>query len=1282
MGPPGRHCMSALRTALWRARTLLWTALSILVILAAVTVGVGKLLMPYTARYQPQLEAWLSREFGREVVLDGFEGEWNAFGPRLRLRGMQLHPPGGGPAEVAIEEAALDLKPFNALVPGRAWYNFLVIGANFRLARNDDGSFELSGLGAGASPRPGSSGGLRHLVGIGEIILENSSLEYEHAARGIRLKLTAIDARVQLDDESASLSLAADLEHDEPGWVYGAVEATALLEFSAAGRVSGARWQLSVRDLLLDPLQGRLPSSRLMPQQGLVNGDIWGDWLAGEPVAVRGTVDLRSGRLGHGAGAILVQQATARFGWIYGGRGDWRVDLHDLRFDDGVAPWAAPNLALARSLAQDVGLWISADVLPLDVSLQLSRDILSLYGTALPAALPETAEGSVSGLDLVLDSRWRMKYARGQTRDAGVRGWGRWPGVHGFDADVAFDGGMGAVEIYARELVIDWPRMFSEVLRFRLPTCRAGVDLEAGWRVSLADCHLFNDDLAVHGDLVISSNEGRPAVDANLAISRGTIERLSRYWPQGIMKPNVVSWLRNGLQAGEIEQGRFQIHGDMDNWPFRSNRGRFEARVRVSGAALDYAPGWPQASGLDAELQFVGASMRVDATAAHVGGAAVKAASARIDDFRRVVVEVDYESDAGLPELIGFLRQSPILGAARETLGRFEFSGPARTRGTIRVPLGQARGQLQVDGRAWVDGGTFADPVSGFMLNGITGQLVYDRAGLTAEGLEARYGQRPASLDIVATASGAERFRATLEGEFDIVEVLPESLRGIDPLTRLSGEAAWHAEVVVPGAGEPWLAVESSLQGVTVDLPEPLRKSAEAAAPIRLRYPLGGAPRLLELDFADDARLRLEIGAGGDARESLGSILRGAIGLGDMIPELPAAGLLRVEGNPRVLDLDGWIDLVTDRARDGSLGDLRLERCTLHAVELQFLDRLFREVGIEISANPADVRASFTSEAIAGHVQLVPGPRGGSLTAEFDRLALDKPVTSGISMRSNPADLPELHLYARSFRYAGIEMGETRIEAYPVPGGFHFEKVEAESDALNLRATGDWLMLDDGPRSDFRILVTTESLGEFLESMSISSSLQGGQTVLRFSAWWPGPPAAFALSRLNGEIEFTVTRGQITNANAGSGRLLGLLSVQALPRRLSLDFRDVFDSGFDFEEAHGTFRMENGTASTDDVELSSSAAKISLRGSTDLVAQRYDQVMTVQPGVGNTLPVLGAIAGGPGGAAAGLALQGLLHDELGEATQVRYTITGSWQEPVIEPILKGAAEQRPVADGP
>jgi len=261
-------------------------------------------------------------------------------------------------------------------------------------------------------------------------------------------------------------------------------------------------------------------------------------------------------------------------------------------------------------------------------------------------------------------------------------------------------------------------------------------------------------------------------------------------------------------------------------------------------------------------------------------------------------------------------------------------------------------------------------------------------------------------------------------------------------------------------------------------------------------------------------------------------------------------------------------------------------------------------------------------------------------------------------------------------------LGETRIEAYPTAKGFHFEKVDASSEKLSFQASGDWSLGDLGQRSDFEIHMASESLGDFLKSMDISSAVEGGQTMVDFSAWWPGSPAAFALSRLNGVIRFSVVDGNIADASAGGGRLLGLLSIQALPKRLSLDFRDVFDSGFSFDEAVGTFHLENGIAATDDFQLKSSAANISISGTTNLVDQLYDQLMTIKPGLGNTLPIIGVLAGGPIGAAAGLALQGLLQNQIGEATQVQYSITGTWDDPVFEAIEVDRVEPAPTPAPP
>ena len=1274
--------MARLNIILRRARTLVWTVLSILIIFSAVLVGVGKLLMPYSDRFQGSLESWLSGEFGQKVTLESFDGEWNAFGPRLSLRGLRIQAPGSDSGEVAISEAALDLHPLNMFVPGKALYNFLVIGADFRLVHGEDGRFVLSGLGVGGSDGDGGDSGLRDLIGIGELILENSSLQYVDEKRGVRLGLSQIGARVQLDGDSVALKLEAKLTDETSGATYGELDATGRLEWAELDGLQAAHWQVKARELLLASFQGRLPKNPFLPQEGRINAEFWCDWLAGSPIRARGVVDLKRGRLESQGRKILVEHLNTRLAWSYGGEAKWRVDFDELLYDDGKGSWTSPSIAVARNLDENLGLWISADYLPLDVPMRLARDIMAIDQNEWPAYLPGTAGGNVSGLELVLDQDWRIELARGTVRQARIAHWDRWPSLQGLNAEIQLQRGFGNVSLHAPQLQIDWPRMFAVPLTLALPGCEVDLAWGKGWQVNLRDCQILNNDIALRGDVLLAGGEGKPAVDLNVEMTRGKLGELSPYWPIGLMRSNVVDWLRHGLVDGEVTSGRALLHGDLDDWPFRNGEGRFEAIARVESAKLDYAAGWPEADGADVTARFSGVSMVIDGSIDDVGGVPVQTVTAEIENLKAPLLEVNYLAQSNLSGLAGFLLRSPLEKRLNTHLDQFEFSGRAATSGVLRIPLGKTAGELTLEGRVDLASNGFRDPGTGIALDSIHGRLNYTRHGVSSDALEAEFKGKPARLNLQGDQNSREKFRLDLAGTFTVQDILPGYLlEGYAEFDRVQGESYWLASIVVPALppGEDPrvdLQITSDLQGVEVDLPEPLRKPFEAAWPIRLHYPLKGRSAQLDLELDNRVSLRLDLlrpapGMDGEVR-----VERALVLLGGSDPGLPAPGLIRIIGNSASLDLDGWLDVVVESAKAGKgLSELKLERCELDVAELRFLDRLFGKVKLGLGVSDGDIKGVFSGADIDGQVVFsTDSGLTGSLVAEFERLALGDPVTSGVDMEANPGDLPALHLYARSFRYAGIEMGETRIEAYPEARGFHFEKVESVSDQLSFRASGNWSLQASGQRSDFNILITSESLGHLMKSLDLSTSLEGGQTMLRFNAWWPGSPAAFALSHLNGEIEFSVSRGQITNASAGGGRLLGLLSIQALPRRLSLDFRDVFDSGFDFEEAKGTFYLENGTARTDDVELSSSAAKITLSGSTDLVAQKYDQLMTVRPGVGNTLPIIGAIAGGPGGAAAGLALQGLLHESLGNAAQVQYTITGTWDDPLIEPLKKEDAD--------
>jgi len=1280
--------------SLRRLRSLLWTAFSILVIFAAILVGMGKLLMPYSDRYQPQLESWLSKEIGYPVTVKSFSGQWRAFGPRLTLKGLRIKSKASGVADdVLIEEAALDLKPLSLLIPGRAFYSFLVIGADLQLSRDTLGRLQLSGLGrrgdpgmdGDAAPTSRAEVNLERLIGVGELRLENSRLELVDEILPAHLHLSDINARLQFSTDNVSVKLESSFTKQAKGQQYGSLEGVAILRTKPGGGLASASWYWSISDLLLVHLQEKFPAHPLLPRQGKLTAEVWGQWSEGAALVQNGTFDVRNSRLSNGETDLILDQFSSQFSWRISRARAWQLELANLQITHGERGLQLPGLLLARDLENDMDLWLGADYLPLQDVIPLAREVMGLLNRPWPTALPEFISGKLTDFDLVLAGDGRSRWLSADFRDLAVSDWPGRPALSGVSGQVNLLNGQGTASFNAPALRIDWPEMFSEELQLSLPECQGDLQLGFNWQIFLQGCHLFNDDLAARGNIRVAASENRPAVDINAEVLRLDVSRLSPYWPEGVMPEKVTRWLRNNLRAGQVSAGRMLIHGDLDHWPFSRGIGRFEARATVENGELSFAPGWPALQQLTATAHFVAAGMQVEGQSESFGGVPVKQASARIAQFRNALLEVEFQGNDSIHNVLQLLQQTPLLPAEKVDLSPFEFGGRVKSRGRLELPLGKRPGSLQLKGDAQVSKGSFLHKETGVLLNSIAGKLDFDQDHVWAGELSAQYKEKPVTMSMQVAGDKEWAFQTALQGQFEVLDLLPEFLQKQDQFTRhISGSSEWLAQVRVPigfsETGQPAvLLVDSGLQGVQLNMPFPLAKEDFEVWPFSFQYPLTGSTRMLQLGLNNEVFLVAETVHDEAAVNSAPRIERAALSLGNPdAATLPAGQGLQLAGSATRLDLDGWVDLVVEAARNGDgLGRLQLHDFAVRAGQLIFLDRVFGPTGLELELDGNDIRAKFDAEDLNGQLVYTSGPSGqNSLNAEFERLALGKPISEVTDTQSDPADLPELHLYARSFRYAGLEMGETRIEAYPDSNGFHFQSIEANSESLSVRARGDWSLEDGGHRSAFDIMLTAESLGDLLSSLDISSSLQGGQTVLNFDAWWPGPPAAFALKRLNGEMDFSVTRGQITNASSGTGKVLGLLSIQALPRRLSLDFRDVFDSGFGFETATGTIQMENGIATTDDVILTSSAARILLSGSTDLVNQQYDQQMTVMPGVGNTLPIIGALAAGPGGAAAGLALQGLLHEQLGKATQVQYTIRGSWDEPVIEATVK-TAEQAP-----
>jgi uncharacterized protein YhdP len=189
--------------------------------------------------------------------------------------------------------------------------------------------------------------------------------------------------------------------------------------------------------------------------------------------------------------------------------------------------------------------------------------------------------------------------------------------------------------------------------------------------------------------------------------------------------------------------------------------------------------------------------------------------------------------------------------------------------------------------------------------------------------------------------------------------------------------------------------------------------------------------------------------------------------------------------------------------------------------------------------------------------------------------------------------------------------------------------------------------------------------------------VDGGQTIVQLDGTWLGSPAQFGLSRIAGTLQAKVGQGRILEVNPGAGRLLGLVSLQAIPRRLALDFSDFFRSGMSFDSIEGQFELRTGDAFTTDLVVKGPSADIKVSGRTGLSARDYDQELQVTPKVGGVLPVVGALAAGPVGVAAGLVAQGVLNSPINSMTRARYKVTGSWEKPQIDLIARERSRRAP-----
>ena len=181
---------------------------------------------------------------------------------------------------------------------------------------------------------------------------------------------------------------------------------------------------------------------------------------------------------------------------------------------------------------------------------------------------------------------------------------------------------------------------------------------------------------------------------------------------------------------------------------------------------------------------------------------------------------------------------------------------------------------------------------------------------------------------------------------------------------------------------------------------------------------------------------------------------------------------------------------------------------------------------------------------------------------------------------------------------------------------------------------------------------------------------------------WDGSPLAMDYPSLTGQINLSVAAGQFLKADPGVGRLLGVLSLRALPRRFVLDFRDLFQQGFAFDDISGDLQIAAGVAKTNNLRMRGVQAAVLMEGKADIEQETQDLRVIVVPEIDAGTASLAYAAINPAIGLGAFLAQTLFSKPLIAANTREFHITGSWADPKVDKVERSFTDAVPNIPAP
>jgi uncharacterized protein YhdP len=475
-------------------------------------------------------------------------------------------------------------------------------------------------------------------------------------------------------------------------------------------------------------------------------------------------------------------------------------------------------------------------------------------------------------------------------------------------------------------------------------------------------------------------------------------------------------------------------------------------------------------------------------------------------------------------------------------------------------------------------------------------------------------------------------------------------------LDKLTGKAAWTVFLKIPLAeittaqAIEW-TLSSSMQGIKIDLPAPIGKTAMDSRPTTVTgFPLKADEQGMQLTMAGILDAKWVFSNHEQATLKRGNVVLGGRGQSTWVKEEK----LYILGSIPVLNIEDWLGVFKNTA---SYADIPIEM-QLYTKQMDAFGIIFQDTELlHVTEEPTTWRIKGP---LAKGILKLPSATEKKYQFAFAYLKLNSenrasPVLSDLL---DPEERVPLDFACQELHFNNIRFGQVSVTLIPTSHHYEIKNLKIITPNFEISGMGEWHL--NKPYTVLKGQIVASNIGATLREFGFPAAIQGAKGVIRYDFKWPESPLAFKVTKVKGELSVRGEQGSLMGVEQGLGRVMGLLNNP-------LNFPSVLKKGFEFNNLRGTFALQEGYVETRNFSIAGNALQIEIEGTTHLDNKALDLKMFVTPkmmGVGTlgaaitpVVPFLGVPI---------MVFDKLTGSRVAGSIQYKYQVGGTWDSPRVE----------------